>query len=388
MQTTNAFFVLLAALIFLLPACSGGGDSADGDTGAADGDVADRDENPETPDTDDDIADGDAADGDVTDEGETDGDLADGDETDGDLADQDPMDDDPADEDPADEDESDGDVPDGDETDGDVPDGDETDGDVPDGDDIDCDVQCEQDDGCCGLCGGETSSFCIDEEQSESLLCVCTGSCRSEIVSCETYCSDLGQVLVGCQEDACVCADVPDGDVADGDLTDGDDDLDEVEPEVEEAEPDLVETDGDDAETDGDAFEEDTAVNVCSPNYEIFCDQTHEHDNGEQGAALFDAYACLPGIAETGPEVVYRFTSFCEGTFTAELVGAEPGVNLDLLLLDYCNDARCYDKSAGPSGAETLTFALGEFQTRYLIVEGRSGGVGGYSLSMTCACAR
>jgi hypothetical protein len=84
---------------------------------------------------------------------------------------------------------------------------------------------------------------------------------------------------------------------------------------------------------------------------------------------------------ESGPETVYRVTTLTPGTITATL--SNLSANLDVFILDACdpNNTRAY----GDTSATLLDAPAGVY---YIVVDGRSGASGSFTLTVDKSCTR
>lgn len=102
------------------------------------------------------------------------------------------------------------------------------------------------------------------------------------------------------------------------------------------------------------------------------------------GSGTLSTYACATG--ETGPEVAYALTVATDRTVTLELDAEE---DLDLIVLEgkSCSgQAACMAKSLTPgSGKETITLSARAGERYTVVVEGRAGAAGRFTLTARCA---
>lgn len=87
---------------------------------------------------------------------------------------------------------------------------------------------------------------------------------------------------------------------------------------------------------------------------------------------------------KTGPEVVYSFIATFDGELTVNLTNLS--ANLDLFLLEDCNPANsvvAVSKNTGTSN-EQIIFSVTTGSAYHIIIDGHSGAVGSYTLSVQC----
>jgi len=116
----------------------------------------------------------------------------------------------------------------------------------------------------------------------------------------------------------------------------------------------------------------------CAAAFELTCGAIHDSTN----AGLPDeasSYGCAD-YAETGGEVVYRFTLSVPTQVTLELNGLSG--DLDLFLLAGCDAADCIAVSAGVSD-ELIVRCLNP-GTYVVVVDGYEGGSSDFTLEFTC----
>ncbi len=105
------------------------------------------------------------------------------------------------------------------------------------------------------------------------------------------------------------------------------------------------------------------------------------------------AYSCQPIDRRggyTGPERVYTYEATFDGIVNVSLSGLETQVDLDLLILDACDQAaNCLGYGKNPAGQDELVnLNVTAGQTYYLVIEGWDGSVGNFTLEIqhpTCA---
>jgi hypothetical protein len=110
---------------------------------------------------------------------------------------------------------------------------------------------------------------------------------------------------------------------------------------------------------------------------------------------LLDNYPCVNNVGYTypGKERIFTFTAPCTGKATFTVSGQmTPGVNtnFDIFILDgACSVSSCI--AAGLMGGDLIkqavvTFDAQQGKSYYVIVEGRSGATGSFSLMSSCNC--
>jgi hypothetical protein len=131
---------------------------------------------------------------------------------------------------------------------------------------------------------------------------------------------------------------------------------------------------------------------VCIPSPQcamtgaaITCSTTGTTRTGAtSGASALDTYACATGL--TGPEIGYALRTTTDRTITLKLASA---VDLDLIVLEgtVCvAGATCTAAAAtAGTGDETLTFEAHADREYVVVVEGRAGVEGSFTLTATCA---
>ena len=166
-------------------------------------------------------------------------------------------------------------------------------------------------------------------------------------------------------------------------------DDDDSAPDDDDSAPD----DDDSASDDDDSAvdDDDSAVEpeTCGAAWTLGCGVSgaDSHNNGDAGStSVVDSWSCDAGLSETGPEYVYEIMTPVPASYTLELTGLTD--DLDLFLLDGdadCDPSSCIDHSAGVGTAdESITFVATAGQTFHVAVDGFSGAVSDYTLSLTC----
>ena len=92
-------------------------------------------------------------------------------------------------------------------------------------------------------------------------------------------------------------------------------------------------------------------------------------------SSFVDNYRCV-GTAYDGPEAVYTFTNLTQQIVSFVLESPDP--NLDVVLLDSCNEGACVE-----IGDTEISIDLAP-GTYYVVIDGRSGAAGSYVLSSIC----
>ncbi|RJO66645.1 MAG: hypothetical protein C4523_11780 [Myxococcales bacterium] len=173
--------------------------------------------------------------------------------------------------------------------------------------------------------------------------------------------------------------------------TDGDFSEDDVAEDDGAAEDgDRIEDDAAPADGDEEAFETETEAeseteidesSTCE-DFVLSCDNIVSHNTELDGSARITNYPYCQGM-ETGPEVIYSFTSPDDCLIRAIVSGQS--ADLDLFLLGECDRMTCADFSA-TTGAESLEFYMTARDTHYLVVDGFQGAAGDYTISLECDC--
>lgn len=124
-----------------------------------------------------------------------------------------------------------------------------------------------------------------------------------------------------------------------------------------------------------------TVPGACRPARPIACGETVSGRNDAPGSTdAIDQYDCLP-YPEPGPEFTYSFVAAADGTARATLSNLTGDLDLFVLRDDGlgCNQESCI------GGANlSLEFPVVAGETYYLVVEGFTGAVGAYDLTLEC----
>ncbi len=122
-------------------------------------------------------------------------------------------------------------------------------------------------------------------------------------------------------------------------------------------------------------------VTTCQPAAELTCGDTQSwNTTGEGSTNLVDSYSCAPWN-ETGPEYAYVFHATTNSAITVTLTGLNS--DLDLFLIADQN-GQCDTTSCVASGETSVTFQSEQGQTYYLVVDGKNGASGPFSISLQC----
>jgi hypothetical protein len=116
----------------------------------------------------------------------------------------------------------------------------------------------------------------------------------------------------------------------------------------------------------------------CGTAVELGCRSAHDSSNVGL-ASTVDSYRCAD-FAETGGEVVYRFTLAAVAQVSIRLHGLS--ADLDLFLLSGCDPDACIAASTGVS-EETIVRCL-DAGTYFLVVDGFDGGASEFQLELEC----
>jgi len=125
--------------------------------------------------------------------------------------------------------------------------------------------------------------------------------------------------------------------------------------------------------------EESTVGDNCDEPILISCGQSIESNNGA-GGNFIDNYNCVT-FNETGPEQVYTF-ELSEATTVEINLTIHGGEDLDLFLVSACDPDDCIGSSTTSSN-ELILLNL-EAGIFYIIVDGFSGDIDDYTLSLNC----
>jgi C1A family cysteine protease len=131
---------------------------------------------------------------------------------------------------------------------------------------------------------------------------------------------------------------------------------------------------------------------ACPATKILACGDQVEGQNNQAGSTkLISSYACSANRNESGPEVSYQFSSTYTGKVTASLdvhpvnAQVDPTIpDLDIFALN-AQGSDCKTKDCVAFGDQQVTFDVKAGQPVYLNVDGNSGAVGRYTLSVSCA---
>lgn len=113
----------------------------------------------------------------------------------------------------------------------------------------------------------------------------------------------------------------------------------------------------------------------CSDPIEINCGQTIS-GNTNDGINNVNTYGCI-GWNETGPEQVYMLTTTERSTISATI--SDAGADLDVFILEVCSETSCV-----AYGNAIATLADANAGMYMIVVDGRNGAAGSYSLTVSC----
>lgn len=117
----------------------------------------------------------------------------------------------------------------------------------------------------------------------------------------------------------------------------------------------------------------------CSNAIDAGCGFTYSGTNGS-GVNNVAAYNCQP-FDESGPELVFALN--IGSTSNVDIIMDTDGTDLDLFLLASCDENDCIGSSASIDHEEIHAQCL-DAGTYYVVVDGYSGNVGGFTLSIGC----
>jgi hypothetical protein len=146
-----------------------------------------------------------------------------------------------------------------------------------------------------------------------------------------------------------------------------------------------------------------TCYDTSSSFNSVACDSSPSSDSTDPSTStsspttVIDTYACA--TMETGPEVAYQFVPATEGDVTFSLKAKTPAVDggtepdLDLIVLDgsCTTSAACmnaqrsgggYDGITAGSGQERVSFHALVGHTYYVVIDGKAGAKGDYTLTV------
>ena len=162
---------------------------------------------------------------------------------------------------------------------------------------------------------------------------------------------------------------------------------------------------GDDDDLDGkidcddpDCLEEPLCVGMgqCKPVTQVECETSRQGDlSGDGALTKMFAYGCTMA-SYPGPEVSYGFTAGCDAKITVLLTETVEGglPLLDLFAIEdidgVCASSNCVAsakmQNIGGTGEATMVFNAAQGAPYYVVVDGRNGDVGTYTLLLSCQC--
>jgi hypothetical protein len=128
-----------------------------------------------------------------------------------------------------------------------------------------------------------------------------------------------------------------------------------------------------------------TAIPQCSTSFALDCSDFNKTTTGStSGASVIDNYACATG--ETGPEKAYPFRVTTDRDITLSLTGTTSDLDLIVLAGNHCvATAACVAQSLTVgTGNETVTFRAAANTDYTIVVEGKAGAMGSYTLNIGC----
>lgn len=124
-------------------------------------------------------------------------------------------------------------------------------------------------------------------------------------------------------------------------------------------------------------------VNNCNNPILAYCNYTYAGNNGSGSYNINGYYYNGYYYSESGPEMVYKINISNAGPMTLNLSGLSG--DLDLFLLGSCNNNAVIAASLNPgSNGETIFANNLPAGAYYIIVDGWSGTISNYSLTVTC----
>jgi cysteine-rich repeat protein len=121
---------------------------------------------------------------------------------------------------------------------------------------------------------------------------------------------------------------------------------------------------------------------VCEPDWTLNCDSSDVWSTEFGGATdVVDSYSCS-GLVFDGPEYTYTFTSPDDQQVTVALTGALNALDL-LVLAD--NGGICDPTSCLAYGNSQVVFQANAGQIYYIVVDGRNGTSGNYTIGLSCS---
>jgi len=137
-------------------------------------------------------------------------------------------------------------------------------------------------------------------------------------------------------------------------------------------------------------------VGECQPVTAIGCESSRQGDlSGPEALTKMFAYSCTMA-PYPGPEISYSFTSACDAKISVFLTETVDGALplLDVFAIEeidgVCAASNCAAtakmQNIGGTGQAALVFNAAALAPYYLVVDGRNGDVGTYSLLVSCEC--
>ena len=120
----------------------------------------------------------------------------------------------------------------------------------------------------------------------------------------------------------------------------------------------------------------------CANPIELICGVTYIGDSTATGKSNISHYSCS-SVEESGPELVHTVDFTGYGTMTIILDPLQ-GADLDLLLLEECDEDTCLNYSSNGAGQEIIINTDTYSGTYYIVVDGYRGDFGYYELTVNC----
>ena len=133
---------------------------------------------------------------------------------------------------------------------------------------------------------------------------------------------------------------------------------------------------------------------TCNPQAGSFTCSTGKittRNDDTKSTNVLDTYSCVGATGLTGSEMIYEFSPYDDGDYTFELTGLD--ANLDLIVVEgdgYWSSATCdptglciaSSQNTGTT-SESVTFTADSLKMYYIIVDGKGGAAGNYSLKVS-----
>lgn len=124
------------------------------------------------------------------------------------------------------------------------------------------------------------------------------------------------------------------------------------------------------------------APGACLPAGTLTCGSIVSGNNGQPGSTdSVDGWPGCTPFPEDGPEVAYTHVAAASGTVDVALSGLTAELDLFVVRDDGsgCSSAGCL-----VAGNDALSFAAVAGETYHVVVDGRGGAIGDYTLTLTC----